>query len=126
VARPVTMAAGAALTWGSDNYMDTYFSVSPPDAQRSGLPIFAASSGVRDVRGWVMAMFHMSRNWHLGAGVLYLRLVGDASDSPIVSERGSENQWIFGTGLIYGWLAGSTASLRVQTIDTYKGSHLKL
>jgi len=83
--------------------MDTYFSVSADDAIRSGLPVFAAGSGMRDVRGWVVGMFHLSRNWHLGAGVLYSRLLGDASDSPIVSERGSDNQWIYGVGLLYGW-----------------------
>ena len=103
VARPVTLAAGAATTWGSDNYTDTYFGVSPTDAVRSGLPVFAASSGMRDVRGWILGMFHLSRKWHLAGGVLYSRLLGDASDSPIVSQRGSDNQWIFGAGLMYGW-----------------------
>jgi outer membrane protein len=103
VARPVSLAAGAATTWGSDNYTDTYFSVSSADSVRSGLPVFAASSGVRDVRGWLLGMFHLSRKWHLAGGVLYSRLVGDAADSPIVSQRGSENQLVLGAGLIYGW-----------------------
>jgi outer membrane protein len=103
VAQPFTLAVGAAITWGSDNYMDTYFSVSSDDSTKSGLPVFAASSGVRDARGWLLGMLHFSRKWHLAGGVLYSRLVGDASDSPIVSQRGSENQLVFGTGLIYGW-----------------------
>jgi outer membrane protein len=103
VAQPVTLAAGAATAWGSDNYTDTYFSVSSPDSIRSGLPVFSASSGMRDVRGWLLGMFHLSRNWHLAGGVVFSRLLGDASDSPIVSQRGSDNQWVFGAGLIYGW-----------------------
>ena len=103
VAQPVTLAAGAAMTWGSDNYMDTYFGVSSPDSIKSGLPVFAASSGMRDARGWLVGMFHFNRNWHLAGGVTYSRLLGDAADSPVVSERGSENQWVFGVGLLYGW-----------------------
>jgi outer membrane protein len=103
VARPVTVAAGAAASWGSKDYMDTYFGVSPEDSLKSGLPVYAAGSGVRDVRGWFLAMFHLSRTWHLGAAVMYSRLLGDASDSPLVSERGSPNQWVYGVGLMYGW-----------------------
>lgn len=103
VARPVTVAAGASFTWGSEDYMDTYFGVSSEDSRRSGLPIFTADSGVRDLRGWVTGMFHFNVNWHLAGGVMYSRLVEDASDSPIVSERGSEDQWIYGVGVIYGW-----------------------
>ena len=91
------------MTWGSDNYMDTYFGVSSPDSIKSGLPVFAASSGMRDARGWLVGMFHFNRNWHLAGGVTYSRLLGDAADSPVVSERGSENQWVFGVGLLYGW-----------------------
>jgi outer membrane scaffolding protein for murein synthesis (MipA/OmpV family) len=34
---------------------------------------------------------------------MYSRLVGDAADSPIVAERGSENQWIYGVGTLYAW-----------------------
>jgi outer membrane protein len=55
------------------------------------------------VRGWLLGIFHLSRKWHPAGGVLYSRLLGDASDSPIVSDRGSKNQWIFGAELVYGW-----------------------
>jgi len=51
---------------------------------------------MRDVRGWAAAMYHLSQNWHLGAGALYSRLLGDAADSPLVADRGSKNQWISG------------------------------
>jgi outer membrane scaffolding protein for murein synthesis (MipA/OmpV family) len=35
--------------------------------------------------------------------VQYSRLVGDFRDSPIVSVRGSPNQWLAATGLAYTW-----------------------
>ncbi|MDG4551498.1 MAG: MipA/OmpV family protein [Candidatus Contendobacter sp.] len=48
-------------------------------------------------------MLHLSPQWHLGAGVMYSRLVGDAADSPIIAERGSKNQSIYGVGALYAW-----------------------
>jgi len=58
---------------------------------------------MRDVRGWAAAMYHLSQNWHLGAGALYSRLLGDAADSPLVAERGFKNQWISGVMALYAW-----------------------
>jgi outer membrane scaffolding protein for murein synthesis (MipA/OmpV family) len=34
---------------------------------------------------------------------MYLRLMGDAADSPIVSVEGSRDQWIYGAGALYSW-----------------------
>jgi outer membrane protein len=103
VAQPVTLAAGGGLTYGSGEYMDTYFGVTPLDSLRSGLPAYSADSGLRDVRGWAVALLHLSQQWHLGAGVLYSRLLGDASDSPLVADEGSKNQWVYGAGALYAW-----------------------
>jgi len=103
VARPVTLAAGAGATYGDGNYTDTYFGVSGADSLASGLPAFSAGGGMRDARCWVMAMLHLSEKWHTGAGLLYSRMLGDAADSPIVADRGSKDQWIYGIGLLYSW-----------------------
>jgi len=45
----------------------------------------------------------LSSNWHAGAGGLYARMIGDAGDSPVVSIRGSRNQFIYGAGVAYTW-----------------------
>ena len=103
VARAVTLAGGAAATYGSGNYMDTYFGVTPEDSLASGLPVYRAGAGARDVRGWIVGTLHLSPRWHVGAGFLYARLLGDAADSPIVDERGNANQWIYGAGALYSW-----------------------
>jgi outer membrane protein len=60
VAKMVTLAGGAAFTYGSSDYMDEYFGVTPADALASGLPVYAPGSSVRDVRGWVSALLHLS------------------------------------------------------------------
>ncbi len=103
VAKMVTLAGGAAVTYGSSQYMDEYFGVTPQDSLASGLPVYVPGSGVRDGRGWALALLHLSPQWHLGAGVMYSRLLGDAADSPIVSDEGSKDQWVYGAGALYAW-----------------------
>ncbi|MDH3598407.1 MAG: MipA/OmpV family protein [Candidatus Tectomicrobia bacterium] len=94
---------GAGLTFADDDYMETYFSVTPSDAMRSGLPIFDAEGGVRDFRVFPTVVWHLSRHWHLGAGLRYSRLVSDAEDSPVVDDRGSANQLAAGAAILYSW-----------------------
>ncbi len=103
VLRALTLLGGAALTYGSRSYMTAYFGVTPADAQASGLGVYQPDAGIRDVRGWLVALVHLSPRWALGAGVLYSRLADDAARSPIVSEQGSRNQWIYGIGGMYFW-----------------------
>lgn len=91
------------VTYGSGNFMDTYFGVNMSDAARSGLPTFSADSGFKDVRVTPILLFHFSRSWHLGTGIMYKRLLGDAADSPVVDGRGDENQFLVATSLIYSW-----------------------
>lgn len=99
----ITLSAGLATSYSSEDYMQTYFGVDGVDAARSGLPFFNADGGFRDVRASVAAIFSFSPNWHIGTGVVYSRLLGDAKDSPIVDQRGSADQFIAGAGLAYAW-----------------------
>jgi outer membrane protein len=103
VARPLTLSIGATVTYGSGDYMETYFGVDANNAARSGLSQFSADSGIRDVRIPIMAIYSLSPSWHVAGGLVYSRLVGDAADSPIVDGRGSANQLYAGLGVAYAW-----------------------
>jgi outer membrane protein len=103
VARPITLSAGAAVTYASGDYMETYFGISQADSAQSGLPMFDANGGVRDVRFPVMAIFSLSPSWHIGAGAMFKLLLDDAADSPIVDERGSDFQVLGGIAVAYAW-----------------------
>ncbi len=103
VTRPLTLSIGTTVTYGSGDYMQTYFGVDSNNAARSGLSQFNADSGLRDVRIPLMAIYSLSPNWHLAGGLVYSRLLGDASDSPIVDDRGSSNQLFAGLGVAYAW-----------------------
>lgn len=85
-----SLSVGAA--WASEDYMEAYFGVDAGDAARSGLEEFDAGAGVKDVGALLLLRYSITRTW--GAMVLgkYARLVGDAADSPLVRDEGSENQ----------------------------------
>lgn len=67
------------------------------------LPVCDADTGSRDVRINVVLMQSFSRTWHLGIGMNYRRLMDDAADSPVVADRGTANQFVFGIGGAYAW-----------------------
>lgn len=103
VSRPLTLSFGAALTYGNSDYTQTYFGVDADNASRSGLRQFDADSGLRDFRVPLMAIYSFNTRWHLAGGLVYSRLLGDAADSPVTDDRGSENQLFIGIGLAYAW-----------------------
>ncbi len=103
ISRPIDISSGASTTYADNKYMQTYFGVSQGDSARSGLPVYNASGGMRDVTVSPAVVFHLSRSWHLGAGFRYQRLLGDAQDSPVVKDRGSANQWVYGIAVAYSW-----------------------
>jgi MipA family protein len=103
VHKMVDLGLGIGASFADNNYMETYFGVSERDSDRTGLPVFEAESGVKDVRIIPAIAVHFSPNWHAAAGFRYSRLLDDAEDSPVVDDRGSADQWIAGIGVAYAW-----------------------
>jgi outer membrane protein len=94
---------GLATTYASDDYMSTYFGVTQENAVRTGLPVYDADGGFKDVRVLPALVMHLSQTWHLALGVQYRYLLDDAEDSPLVENRGSSDQWLGGIGVAYSW-----------------------
>ena len=103
LSRNIMLSTGVSTTYGSGDYMDTYFSVDARDAATTGLSLFDADAGFRDVRVSLVGVYSLSANWHIGRGAVYGRLLGDAEDSPVVDDRGTANIVVIGAGLIYTW-----------------------
>lgn len=106
VAPWLTLNANAGLGFAGGGFHRSYFGVAPGDAALfPGLDPagYRPGAGVTDVRAMVGAMAHLSLNWHVLAGVRAQRLVGDATASPIVRQRGDATQWIAGAGVVYLW-----------------------
>jgi outer membrane protein len=103
VHKMVDLGLNVGTTFADNNYMGTYFGVSEKDSDRSGLSMFNAREGFREVRVIPAVVVHFSPQWHVGIGARYARLLGDAKDSPVVDDRGDANQWIYGLAVAYAW-----------------------
>jgi outer membrane protein len=103
ISRPIDVSIGVSSTYADDNFMQKYYGVTTGDSIRSGLPVFSAGGGIRDVTVSPAIVYHLSQTWHLAAGVRYQALLSDAHDSPLVSGVGSSDQWLAGIGIAYTW-----------------------
>lgn len=84
----VTVGVGTA--WADDDYMQTWFGITPQQASLSqaGLPAYAASAGIKSANAsasW-LHRFDGSR-WSVLASVGVNALQGDARDSPVVERE---------------------------------------
>lgn len=87
----------------SDDYADSYFSVTGAGAAASGLSAYQAGGGVRDVSAAVVATWAFTPAWGVVGVARVSRLLGDAADSPIVKDAGDANQFILGGALSYAF-----------------------
>jgi outer membrane scaffolding protein for murein synthesis (MipA/OmpV family) len=87
-------------TYADQNYMQEYFGIGASNVRDSGLSFYNADAGFKDVGLRVAADYLFSERWSVGGGVQYIRLIGDAEDSP-VTKRGSEDQFFGGVSLSY-------------------------
>ncbi len=96
-----TLSLGAFTTWADDDYMEAYFEIDAADSARSGLDIYDADAGFKDVGLDVMATFKPWEHWGFMGLLRYRRLLNDAEDSPVVDDEGDANQLTGGIILFY-------------------------
>lgn len=92
----------ADTTWSSQNYMQSYFGVTPSDSLRSGLPAYGASAGMKSIGAALALDQFLSRKWSVGVRFHYARLMGAAANSPVTAIAGSPNQYF--VGLVAGYV----------------------
>lgn len=101
--RAFDVGFGVSSTYVTQSYMNSFFGVNAADAATAGIGPFSADGGIRDISVTPMLVLHLSRAWHIGLGLRYQRLLGDAADSPITETRGSADQFVAGLGFAYSW-----------------------
>ncbi len=89
------------MTYADNSYMDSFFSVTAAQALTSGLAAFDAGSDLKDIGISFGANYFISDTWSVLAHAGYEKIMGDAKSSPIVSVRGSSNQFTGGIFAIY-------------------------
>lgn len=98
---PVTVGVGLTTRWVDTPYARSYFGIDRQAAQDSGLAAFEARRGLHALGGRALIALQLTDRFAAGVFTAYSRLVGDAADSPVVTERGSPNQWVGGLTLRY-------------------------
>lgn len=97
------LSIGPSVTWVSDNYNQTYFGITAPQAALAVLPYvpYRAEGGIKDWGFGANVFVPISDRWSAFAFANVSQLLGDAADSPIVAREGSETQ--FSAGLFLGY-----------------------
>lgn len=109
---PLSQATFASLSGSADivsgRYARYYFGVTGAESVASGLPAFTPDGGIKNWRLSLLVGHALSGDlrrpgWGLFALASHSRLLGDFKRSPLVSERGSRDQWFGGAGIGYSW-----------------------
>ena len=95
------LALSIQASWQDRRYAQAYFGVDEAGAMRSGLQLFRASAGLRDIGLGGVYTRTLSKRWSLSVLGTLSRMQGAASRSPIVRERGREWQPFAGLALSY-------------------------
>jgi outer membrane scaffolding protein for murein synthesis (MipA/OmpV family) len=109
LSRKTYVSASAGAEFVSHKFADYYYSITPEQSLATGgaLPVFNASGGLKNWKASLLANQSITGDLLGGLSIFglgqYSRLVGDFKRSPVVSQRGSANQWLGAIGLAYTW-----------------------
>ncbi len=96
----LSTSVSAHAAWVGERYADTYFSVSPAQSLTSGLPVYDAPRGMRDIGGSFNAYINIGKRWSLNPYVRYSYIFDDFAAAPIIATYGDQNQYRAGFHLM--------------------------
>jgi len=103
MAKRCTLTLNGSTSIADDRYMSTYFGVNAANKGTSGLSNYSLGGGVKDVGATVIGGHKFNDKWGVLAALRYTLIVGDAADSPLVKDEGSEGQVLFGVLATYSF-----------------------
>ena len=83
-------------TFVNNDYMEAYFSVNSDNVGSAQLRTYDADEDFKDVGVTCVINYQINKSWGATGVLGYTRLIGDAGDSPVVDDRGDENQLLGG------------------------------
>ena len=102
ISEELKMTFGVSTTYASDDYMETYFQVDASNRGSSDLRNYSSDSGeFKDISLTVATTYDLNDSWSIVGNLGYKKLLGDASDSPLVDDEGDENQLFVGAMGVY-------------------------
>lgn len=84
-----SVTLGLTSSWGTNDYMQTYYGVSAAQSAASGFTQYNAGSGIY---AWSLNLdwtHNFTESWSVVADAGYTQLAGDARNSPIVQRKAS-------------------------------------
>lgn len=99
--RSIIYAFGPRATFADSSYNDAFFGITETQSANSGLSQYNADAGLLSYGIGGFAPMPLTDSLSVGLFGGYERLAGDAADSPLVRERGDENQFVVGTRVSY-------------------------
>lgn len=85
-------------SFGSDTYMQSWYGVTPEQAQRTGYAVYTPGNGMRDVNLDLTLRHEFGKHWGSFVGTGLSWQVGAAAQSPLVQRRLG---WTVGAGLVW-------------------------
>jgi outer membrane protein len=100
-----TATIGPRTGWGDQNYMETYFGVTPGEAAASPTihTPYAPSGGLRYVGVYGQVGYRFNASWEAWANTSFHRLASGPADSPIVRQIGSRDDISGGLTVMYSF-----------------------
>jgi MipA family protein len=92
---------GLHTHWASKAYMNTYFGVDAAQSIGSGLPIYTAGAGFKDVGLTFYLKRDLSKHISLVTNITLRHMLDSANDSPIVIQHGDPKQFLSSMALRY-------------------------
>lgn len=98
--------AGPGVAFASGGYMRHYFGVDAQQSAESGLPVYSAHGGIKQVGFGVNATWFFHGAWFVNGVAAANRLVGDAAQSPFTQEK-TQAAFDFTIGYLFGGVPSS-------------------
>jgi outer membrane scaffolding protein for murein synthesis (MipA/OmpV family) len=114
---PVSTSVSAQTTWIGNDYADAYFSVTPAQSAASGLPVYDAERGFRDIGGSFNAYLNIGRRWSLNPYVSYKYIFDGIADTPIIDQFGDRQQFAVGFHVMREFTFGRGKRTKLKDSD---------
>jgi outer membrane protein len=96
LSRTSFVSLGLSVSGYSDDYAELLYSVDAAGSTASGLPIYMAEGGASDIGLTGVYAKSFRSNLMISGVAGWSRLLGDYADSPLVTDRGDEDQYLVG------------------------------
>jgi len=82
------------VTWADNDYMQNNFGITPSQSANSGYSVYSPKACFYNYFLYVAPTFRIGARHYIIPSVAYIREFGQASDSPLITGPGTDNQFI--------------------------------